>query len=551
MTEKAQYSNKMAEALPKAIEVATSDEDSDDNIDKTWTQDDSKRIGYITHTMTPKDLKPGDHIYCYRAANIYSHHGIYIGENDCEVIHFSSSNVLNGLMDFTLTSIERNMQWNADKLRAYDPSFTMSITMYPIDGKEKGKPIPATSVAELSAQRKKAIVDRSIEVQSTSLSKFCSGAKVRLVSYGASEVAKTIKKRPSCHVVESMLPTEVVKVAKYFCKHPKEWEDYNLLGDNNCETFACFCKTGLLDVAAQGQRKRDRAYEKTKTPCKTFDEALKNYQQAKTQSQSEDKSKATSLAKLQFDEDSDESDDDTAMTNTAPVDSERVGYVSHTIKPEYLKPGDHIYCYGPANLFRQHGIYIGKQGCEVIFCCTDALNGFVDVSLSAIERRLGKQMETLKSLNPNFSIDITLSNPEQKGEILTITNFSEISAYRKKAITKSKTEIQSCSLSEFCRENKIRLVSYSASHVAKKIKKRYSCHIVESMPPTEVIKVAKYFFLNPDEWRDFEGDKSESFAYFCKTGLLDLAIQDSSESGKTKSSCKTFEETMTNYRRQI
>ena len=214
-----------------------------------------------------------------------------------------------------------------------------------------------------------------------------------------------------------------------------------------------------------------------------------------------------------------------------------------------MKPGDHIYCKGPANLFRQHGIYIGKQGCEVIFCCTDALNRFVDVSLSAIDRRLEKQMETLKKLNPNFSIVMTFSNPEKKGEILTISNVSEMSAYRKKAITKSKTEIKSCSLTEFCRDNKIQLVSYGASHMAKKIKMRYSCHIVESMPPTEVIKVAKYFFLNPDEWGDFEGDKSESFAYFCKTGLLDLAIQDSSEN--TKLSCKTFEETMTNYRRKF
>ena len=201
----------MAEALPKAIEVATSDEDSDDNIDKTWSQDDSKRIGYMTHTMTTKNLKPGDHIYCYRTANLYSHHGIYIGEKDCEVIDFTSINALNGLMDFTLTSIERSMQWNAEKLRAYDPNFTMSITMYPIDGKEKGKPIPATSITELSAQRKKAIVDRSIEIQSTSLSEFCKGAKVRLVSYGANEVAKTIKKQHSCHVVESMQPTEVVR----------------------------------------------------------------------------------------------------------------------------------------------------------------------------------------------------------------------------------------------------------------------------------------------------------------------------------------------------
>eukprot|EP01084_Bolivina_argentea_P003589 6747_1 len=40
-----------------------------------------------SHTVSVSDLRAGDHIYCWRKWNIYSHHGIYIGNT--EVIHFS------------------------------------------------------------------------------------------------------------------------------------------------------------------------------------------------------------------------------------------------------------------------------------------------------------------------------------------------------------------------------------------------------------------------------------------------------------------------------
>lgn len=55
----------------------------------TGGDDSSKRAGLIIHSVYKSDLKPGDHIYCYRALFAYSHHGIYIGERDCEVIHFA------------------------------------------------------------------------------------------------------------------------------------------------------------------------------------------------------------------------------------------------------------------------------------------------------------------------------------------------------------------------------------------------------------------------------------------------------------------------------
>ena len=52
------------------------------------SEDNSKdRVGYFSHAIDRSNLKRGDHIYVYNSWLMYSHHGIYIG-ND-RVIHFS------------------------------------------------------------------------------------------------------------------------------------------------------------------------------------------------------------------------------------------------------------------------------------------------------------------------------------------------------------------------------------------------------------------------------------------------------------------------------
>ena len=47
----------------------------------------------MSHAIDKEHLKPGDQIYCFR--NFCSHHGIYVGEPDCEVIHFSGASPIN------------------------------------------------------------------------------------------------------------------------------------------------------------------------------------------------------------------------------------------------------------------------------------------------------------------------------------------------------------------------------------------------------------------------------------------------------------------------
>ncbi|GLJ19197.1 hypothetical protein SUGI_0344890 [Cryptomeria japonica] len=43
-------------------------------------------MGLFSNKISREDLKPGDHIYSWRCAYVYAHHGIYIGDN--QVIHF-------------------------------------------------------------------------------------------------------------------------------------------------------------------------------------------------------------------------------------------------------------------------------------------------------------------------------------------------------------------------------------------------------------------------------------------------------------------------------
>nr|KJB36263.1 hypothetical protein B456_006G149300 [Gossypium raimondii] len=44
-------------------------------------------MGLLSNRIDKKSLKPGDHIYSWRTAYIYAHHGIYVGNNT--VIHFT------------------------------------------------------------------------------------------------------------------------------------------------------------------------------------------------------------------------------------------------------------------------------------------------------------------------------------------------------------------------------------------------------------------------------------------------------------------------------
>ena len=146
--------------------------------------DDSKeRAGLLFHMVSESDLEPGDHIYVWRAGGLYAHHGIYIGKQGMEVIHFYGNKV---------TGIE------------------------------------------------------GIRIQSCTLKEFKGGALfINLVPYGASRIASFFKRPVTYNCNRSRPAKTVVETAVYLLEHPDDFGEYNVIL-NNCEAFAIYCKTGKV-----------------------------------------------------------------------------------------------------------------------------------------------------------------------------------------------------------------------------------------------------------------------------------------------------------------
>ena len=147
------------------------------------SEDDSKRrAGLFTHGVNEWDLKPGDHIYVYRAAGLYSHHGIYTGEDEHEVIHFSTMPDDNGIQICGCT-LEK-------------------FLTDPFTGRK---------------------------------------SQLRLTPYDEDLISKLVKRSGTAHCIKSRPAADVIATAKYYLEHP--WHEYGLFF-NNCESFAFYCKTG-------------------------------------------------------------------------------------------------------------------------------------------------------------------------------------------------------------------------------------------------------------------------------------------------------------------
>ena len=192
-------------------------------------EDNSKdRVGYWSHAIDRSDLQPGDHIYVYNSWLGYSHHGIYIGNN--EVIHLTGQGKQGGWssgISSRLSSGSSSGGWSG-------PSSGSGLT--------SGSNSFAHSASKLTAQPS--------QIQSCTLNEFLNGNQLRLVAYGASSSAKRWKRAGSCHTCKCRSANEVIKTAKYYLKNPQAWGDYDVI-KNNCEHFAHYCKTKEME-SAQG-----------------------------------------------------------------------------------------------------------------------------------------------------------------------------------------------------------------------------------------------------------------------------------------------------------
>lgn len=166
-------------------------------------------MGLLSNRIERDSLKPGDHIYSWRNAYIYAHHGIYVGDN--RVVHFTRRGQEVGtgtVLDLLLVS--------SGPARSLVPCPTCTL-----DGEGHG-------------------------VVSSCLDCFLAGGILYRFEYSVSPALFLVKARGgTCTLAVADADDVVVHRAKYLLENG--FGCYNVF-KNNCEDFAIYCKTGLLVV---------------------------------------------------------------------------------------------------------------------------------------------------------------------------------------------------------------------------------------------------------------------------------------------------------------
>ncbi|CAA7034933.1 unnamed protein product [Microthlaspi erraticum] len=171
-------------------------------------------MGVISNKVPRGDLKPGDHIYSWRAAHLYSHHGIFV--SDEEVIHFTR------------------------------PATKTEIVVGKIVSSSKD--ILSSSSSRPCCSRDHSRINT---VVSSCLNCFLNGGNLYRYEYNvkpAAFLAKTIG--GTCTLATSDPPEVVISRARYLLRDG--YGVYKLL-KHNCETFALYCKTELVASKRTGQ----------------------------------------------------------------------------------------------------------------------------------------------------------------------------------------------------------------------------------------------------------------------------------------------------------
>lgn len=163
----------------------------------------------LSNKIDREQLNPGDHIYSWRQAYIYAHHGIYVG--DGMVIHFTRGA---GQEIGTGTVLDRLL--------------VSSSPSYDADN-------PCPKCGDQS---------KSDGVISSCLDCFLAGGNLYLFEYGVSPALFLAKTRGGTCTLKAADPSEdVLHRASFLLENG--FGGYNIFR-NNCEDFAIYCKTGLL-----------------------------------------------------------------------------------------------------------------------------------------------------------------------------------------------------------------------------------------------------------------------------------------------------------------
>jgi hypothetical protein len=171
-------------------------------------------MGLLSNRTGKESLKAGDHIYSWRAAWVYAHHGIYVGDDT--VIHFTRGGQEVG----TGTFIDLLLASSGPK---------RSNTPCSVCGNEGTN---ATAATETNG------------VVSSCLNCFLAGGALYRFEYAVNPALFLAKARGgTCTLAMSDPSEKVVRRAKHLLSNG--FRCYNLFR-SNCEDFAIYCKTGLL-----------------------------------------------------------------------------------------------------------------------------------------------------------------------------------------------------------------------------------------------------------------------------------------------------------------
>ncbi|XP_010534384.1 PREDICTED: uncharacterized protein LOC104809951 [Tarenaya hassleriana] len=170
-------------------------------------------MGLFSNRIDEASLKPGDHIYSWRAAYIYAHHGIYVGDNT--VIHFTR----NGQEVSLGTALDRLL---ASSMTVRHQAFCPTCSLLPIDGHG---------------------------VISSCLDCFLAGGTLYRFEYSVSRSYFLVKFRSGTCTLAASDPGDMV-ISRAQKLLEKGFGVYDLL-KNNCEDFAIYCKTGLVVVVVE------------------------------------------------------------------------------------------------------------------------------------------------------------------------------------------------------------------------------------------------------------------------------------------------------------
>ncbi|PWA68785.1 LRAT-like domain-containing protein (chloroplast) [Artemisia annua] len=217
-------------------------------------------MGYLWHRVDPSEIKAGDHIYTWRTAYAYSHHGIYVGEK--MVIHYNN-----------LEKTESGPVWNissdlpssftshyASCLNSHDCEF-----LQPNTGGNSGSSLSTCSHCTSWNPSIPALCLRlphcgyrqpDSGVIVSCLNCFIGTGSLYRFQYGVGKLSYVSKIRGgTCTIAKSDPPNEVIDRALYLLRHG--FGSYDVV-KNNCEDFALYCRTclairGKVTTGSSGQ----------------------------------------------------------------------------------------------------------------------------------------------------------------------------------------------------------------------------------------------------------------------------------------------------------